>query len=139
MDKLLWCDHSPWILLAVKRRVMEPERGRNYKMFYLRLQSSQKLSLRSHKRGKRLARTQSSWLQATCSQHNLVKTDALGRTVPVFKGQLKFSQRGKTSFLLFNPSHSSCIAGNQNECYRKLLHDALALWEFLSRKLILLC
>ena len=103
MDKLLWCDHSPWILLAVKRRVIEPERGRNYKMFYLRLQSSLKLSLRSHKRGKRLARTQSSWLQATCSQHNLVKTDALGRMYRYLKANLNSVNAEKYRFFCLTP------------------------------------
>ena len=124
---------------AVKRRVMEPERGRNYKKFYLRLQSSLKLSLRSHKRGRRLARKQSSWLQATCSQHNLVKTDAFGRMHGYLKANLNSFNAEKHRFFCLTPSQSSCIAGNQNECYRKLLHDALTLFEFLSRKLISLC
>ena len=124
---------------AVKRRVMEPERGRNYKKFYLRLQSSLKLSLRSHKRGRRLARKQSSWLQATCSQHNLVKTDAFGRMYGYLKANLNSFNTEKHRFFCLTPSQSSCIAGNQNECYRKLLHDALTHCEFLSRKLISLC
>ena len=133
MDKIIWCDHSnetslvvpshaatfmsvfynikfrylvqfwPWKLLAVKRRVMEPERGRNYKKFYLRLQSSLKLSLRSHKGGRRLARKQSSWLPTTCSQHNLVKTDAFRRMYRYLKANLNLINAEKTSFLLFNP------------------------------------
>ena len=169
MDKIIWCDHSnetslakpllgatffsvfynikfgylmefwPWTLLAVKRLVMEPERGRNYKKFYLRLQSSLKLSLCSHKRGRGLARKQSSWLQTTCSQYNLVKTDAFGRMYRYLKANLHSINAEKHRFFCLTPCQSSCIAGNQNECYRKLLHDVLTLWEFLSRKLILVC